>query len=1454
MTLELGAQCPTLIGSVPHVAEDPLWNARGDTLYLRNGTTGYIYSYPGLVLQTSFSLGASTGRWTLDNFGNLFWNEGLLIRKRTPDGTVTTVGTTSGLGYEPNRDVMWMAEYSAAPGWIDLLGGTAASGARIRRYSLPSASPTFTGADGLSFGTAYRHDLGRFFVRGTGSPVYTVMLYPTSNPTSGSVYFWNPTYGNIGTIANVGSAFVGQAHDGSFIVRRPDSTHFRMFTPERGFVTAAALPTLPMGCDEWEIAGLTTEFTVGRNAYSVSILAAGGSTEIYEWVSKGTEATQDEVLSEVVIGGPSGDWRYLAEENPPGGHIEKGWPEGYELGAKGDDWVHNYDIADWEGITAQHITPLDHEYAVMFYETYSTKGLYGAIGTSGTASMNLVAVSTFDYRSPFSSIGAGYIQIVNVDDPTNPVHMGVVIADDFRQASGYSYSEADYAAGPTAWKDQYLIVGNQTNPCWFVIDCSTPQAPTIVHVEHVDPGADPYWAGDDPIVIGDRLLFGAITGNRGGTATDGRISTYDISNPVAPVLINELPVPGRIGHMVRDGDYLYACQQNSNKVWSIDISDPDAPFIADTLTVSGSSFRMEIVYLDGRLYLLDDYDPPGSTAYRIAVVDATDPTNLTSLGTFEVASPTGHSSSFGQLGITPGGDLIVPNGSGLGSWRVVDPDTQAVLSTSGDSRLSHAWYNQSWGQYVLAAETGPGSSQVQLSVVSFDGPDMTVIGSAVVADTHDDFETPYPTGISPVQLVNVTLIEPDDYIWHDWLDRNRSTMLAALVQRRGDALYVVQKDVFVGKSWTSTTREGVTSERLNSTDVAVGYTGWYQYNWGDFDGGAYDKWEELQEAGMPAVAVLRRVGSTLEVVASTMDYADAHYLLNSDCLWTAEEGANYWPSYEMNVYQIIRLNDRKFVALMPGSIEEDVSYFTYLGNITTTGWAQTIAAVVFELDDLGDTMQYGSQLKLGIFGNNTWALGDAVNEARIVVVNTEQRPEFRDASQIPGTTRYWVGLHVRTVDIDGLTATENLETGMHRVDLYNRGFSYLKRRVAMFNDTDGVLLYDRHADLQPARGWRAVTLGGYPSSGENYVTNGALNDVDAYEFIGLDNVYSTGTAGYTSSLATYEPVATPAALRFVVGEDGSVSSTYKPHILDASPGRFEDRDWAEGLKPVTYNTVPQTNIAGYGATKKNGHIFTNWSVGVQYVPEAPYLWAIPTKFIWMGTWLVLDDDEDSGLAKTGYRHLGRYGESMNWQGQHEMDLKFFPGTDFVTGCPSTYEMERRVLDGPGLSPEYYPGYPQHLDTIHDSFWDNRTPTQPYQGASTYGYYPLQSSSGSWTYTGVAPNYYVYTPPAFSYPWAKMLAYDEWHEVGRRGVMDPQWGIEDVWDPIDAEYGYVDGVWSEIVPPWYDYRPAFYWSEISEDYEWLYPPAYARALIWRVAPPGGELHADVVDARVMTHQE
>lgn len=624
-------------------------------------------------------------------------------------------------------------------------------------------------------------------------------------------------------------------------------------------------------------------------------------------------------------------------------------------------------------------------------------------------------------------------------------------------------------------------------------------------------------------------------------------------------------------------------------------------------------------------------------------------------------------------------------------------------------------------------------------------------------------------------LAEVSAKYPDAYFGYNL---SAVRMFGALLKREGDALLTLQYDVPLDISFTNSYREGLVAKRLNTTDIAYGYLRWCYTN---ADTGVY---------GRAATQVVRRVGETLEVVGTHM-------------FWSVFDGSWWWPEYEQNVWDIVPLTENRYVVLGMGMKRAaDVDLFNRLGATwnpaVNDSPSRPYAAWVVEVQ--GNQLQAGPEHIVGT-EEAQWSTmqGAAISENRIVVESDlETRLQFKAAAEVvPGGFHHIGGMHIRTLDIDGLTITENKHNGAYLPDLYTDSYPYYSRpTVVMLNDTVGALIFLREADIQPQFRRRMKEGSTDTRDPANYDPPSLSHRATFFD--GFD------AAGNVMGWPAFPGVPQhPCALRFSVDEWGAITPWPKIHVLDASMMRVFDQKARElGQNGGAAGGL----IVQLDATSHKGMAFVTWGSD-QDGSNLPRHWDDPLGYAEKGTWLILDDNSPSGFKPTGFRHLS---VTPVWtQGTTSaLRPKFFPNTDYLVGTPCWDGTHGEfITDGPGLSPEYYQGFPEPS-----------TETNSYWGSTRQGFYPVHAPVS--TYNS-ALGAYEYSHPS---PYALTLAWDDWEETGQKHK-----GRGPIYqtDPWTFPYG----------------QP-----KAADGYQ-LYPDDYVDVMIWEVKPPPTEISGLQVDVKV-----
>ncbi|MEZ4861536.1 MAG: hypothetical protein R3C14_09525 [Caldilineaceae bacterium] len=150
----------------------------------------------------------------------------------------------------------------------------------------------------------------------------------------------------------------------------------------------------------------------------------------------------------------------------------------------------------------------------------------------------------------------------------------------------------------------------------YIVDVTDPQHPTQVSLLAGSP------ADGAPVVIASRLYFG------GG----GQIQIVDITELLAPRLIGQTNTPDWVSELAADGDYLYLA--NGAQGLRVLESIAQDSLVARSL-YSSRGLMIDVAVQDGYVYSIDCDE-------GLRIFDATDPTNLIPVGTFNTLGTTLH--------------------------------------------------------------------------------------------------------------------------------------------------------------------------------------------------------------------------------------------------------------------------------------------------------------------------------------------------------------------------------------------------------------------------------------------------------------------------------------------------------------------------------------------------------------------------------------------------------------------------------------------------------------------------------------------------------------------------------------------------------------------------------------------------------------------------------------------
>lgn len=159
--------------------------------------------------------------------------------------------------------------------------------------------------------------------------------------------------------------------------------------------------------------------------------------------------------------------------------------------------------------------------------------------------------------------------------------------------------------GTTAFAVSY----NASLGALFAIDVANPENPTVLG-----------W-------LLTRDLWGIyVDGNYAYVAAgDSGLWVYNVANPLGMSKIASLNLGADVQEIWKSGNYVYLTGPFSKKIWSVDVSTPASPTLADTLSLSVSG---EDVHIQGSTLVVSG--PEG-----VAFVDVSNPSSMTLLSTFK---------------------------------------------------------------------------------------------------------------------------------------------------------------------------------------------------------------------------------------------------------------------------------------------------------------------------------------------------------------------------------------------------------------------------------------------------------------------------------------------------------------------------------------------------------------------------------------------------------------------------------------------------------------------------------------------------------------------------------------------------------------------------------------------------------------------------------------------------
>ena len=298
----------------------------------------------------------------------------------------------------------------------------------------------------------------------------------------------------------------------------------------------------------------------------------------------------------------------------------------------------------------------------------------GVIIDNGTTELNgaggFTIVGNYAYVTAREDDG---LEILDISDPTNPIHVGA-ITDDVT-------TELDGAYDVEVIGD-YAYVGSYYDDGIEILDISTPATP--VHVGAItDTGVTELDGVTSLVVVGD---YAYITGS-----LDDGVEILDISNPAAPTHVGAITddgttaLDGAYGIQVI-GDYAYISSYYDDGLEILDISNPAAPTHVGSLTDDGTK------ELDAArsIQVVGDYAYiPAILDDGLEIIDISNPAAPVSVGNI---ADDGTTELFGATTIAISGDYGFVTGffdNGVEVLDISDPTNPTHMSGITDTGATY---------------------------------------------------------------------------------------------------------------------------------------------------------------------------------------------------------------------------------------------------------------------------------------------------------------------------------------------------------------------------------------------------------------------------------------------------------------------------------------------------------------------------------------------------------------------------------------------------------------------------------------------------------------------------------------------------------------------------------------------------------------------------------------------
>ena len=167
--------------------------------------------------------------------------------------------------------------------------------------------------------------------------------------------------------------------------------------------------------------------------------------------------------------------------------------------------------------------------------------------------------------------------IVDISDPEN---LSVSSNTTVSYGSGIAFN-GNYVYIKTGGSGIDLVIANTSNPA----------APTLTYWNGATPWPGTLIDGYGSLLVNNSRLY--MVGRLGGNS--GPLTVFSLSNPTNPVITHSTPTGITVGaggyELNLYNNVFYCWDNNSDKLVAIDISSPDAPFLASSLTLDSNPYN-----------------------------------------------------------------------------------------------------------------------------------------------------------------------------------------------------------------------------------------------------------------------------------------------------------------------------------------------------------------------------------------------------------------------------------------------------------------------------------------------------------------------------------------------------------------------------------------------------------------------------------------------------------------------------------------------------------------------------------------------------------------------------------------------------------------------------------------------------------------------------------------------